>query len=92
MCVIKKVTAFVTGFLPSESPWETELFQLTGKVTGAFIYPLPIHHWLRAESKDFYLLFIWLQCGSIVKKKALSGKLLISSELLSPGEESEDTS
>ena len=33
LCVIKKVTAFVTGFLPSESPWEAELFQLTGKGT-----------------------------------------------------------
>lgn len=69
LCVIKKVTAFVTGFLPSESPWETELFQLTGKGTGAFIYPLPIHHWLRAESKVFYLLCIWPQCGSIARKR-----------------------
>ena len=31
--------------------------------------PLPIHHWLRAQSKVFYLLCIWLQCGSIAKKR-----------------------
>ena len=52
-CVSKKVTAFATGFLPSESSWETELFQLTGKGTGAFIYPFPVHHWLRVESRIF---------------------------------------
>lgn len=54
--------------------------------------PTPIHHWLRAESKVFYLLCIWPQCGSIARKEALSGELQISSELLSPGQESEDTS
>ena len=36
--------------------WETELFQLTDKGTGAFISQLPIHHWLRVESRGLDLL------------------------------------
>ena len=68
-CVLSiKLLLLPLGSFP-ELPWETELFQLTGKGTGAFIYPLPIHHWLRAESKVFYLLCIWPQCGSIARKR-----------------------
>ena len=68
-CVSKKVTAFATGLLLSESPWETELFQLTGKGTGSFIYPFLIQQWLRVESKVFGLLFIWPQYASIARKR-----------------------
>ena len=64
-CVSKKVTAFAM-----ESPWETEFFQLTGKGTGAFVYPLPIHHWLRTESKVFGLLCIWPLCAFIGRRLA----------------------
>lgn len=35
--------------------WETELFQLTDKGTGAFISQLPIHHQLKVESRGLDL-------------------------------------
>ena len=81
MCINKEVTVWVTGLLPVGSPWETELFQLIGKGIGAFIYPLPIHHCLRAESRGFGMSCIHLQCPPAGRKKPFSTELQVSSKL-----------
>ena len=80
--VLKKtVTVWVTGLLPAGSPWETALFQLTGKGTGVFIYPLPIHHCLRAESRGSGLSCLCPHCAPTGRKRPFSRDLQVSSEL-----------
>ena len=58
----------------------SELFQLTGKGTGLFIYPLPIHHCLRAESRDSGLSCLCPQCAPTGRKRPFSRELQVSSE------------